>query len=159
MKISVSGLGGSLQTFLALADGHGDTHVSCVHLDSGATIRASSRSEAATLLIVHARITITITSERGEPTTKTRPTPESRCARSNRCPSQCHHSLFRTNTETGLEGSGGYQAEIFGTQWPKNASGSIGEDQSGRSTVRQSSGLGPVARFNPFETDSNPLRR
>ena len=51
--------------FLPLADGHGDTHISCVHLDPGATIGAPSLSHAATLLIVHGRITIT--SEHGEP--------------------------------------------------------------------------------------------
>jgi hypothetical protein len=51
--------------FLPVADGHGDTHISCVHLDSGAAINASSLTHAATLLIVHGRITIT--SERGQP--------------------------------------------------------------------------------------------
>jgi redox-sensitive bicupin YhaK (pirin superfamily) len=45
--------------FLPLADGSGDTHVSCVHLDPGATISAPSLTHAATLLVVHGRITIT----------------------------------------------------------------------------------------------------
>jgi hypothetical protein len=51
--------------FLPLADGHGDTHVSCVHLEAGATNSAPSLTHAATLLVVHGRITIT--SEHGEP--------------------------------------------------------------------------------------------
>jgi hypothetical protein len=51
--------------FLPLADGQGDTHVSCVHLDPGAIVNAPSLTHAAALLIVHDRITIT--SERGEP--------------------------------------------------------------------------------------------
>src|SRR5271165_7238420 len=45
--------------FLPLADGTGDTHVSCVHLEAGATIEAPSLTHAAALLIVHGRITIT----------------------------------------------------------------------------------------------------
>jgi hypothetical protein len=53
--------------FLPLADGNGDTHVSCVHLRSGTTISAPSLTHAATLLIVHGRITIT--SEYSEPCT------------------------------------------------------------------------------------------
>jgi redox-sensitive bicupin YhaK (pirin superfamily) len=52
-------------SFLPLADGEGDTHVSCVHLDPGATISAPSLTHAATLLVVHGRITIA--SEHGEP--------------------------------------------------------------------------------------------
>ena len=45
--------------YVPLADGHGDTHLSCVHLESGATIEAPSLTHAAALLVVHGRITIT----------------------------------------------------------------------------------------------------
>jgi hypothetical protein len=45
--------------FLPLADGQGDTHVSCAHLEPGATIDAPPLTHAATLLVVHGRITIT----------------------------------------------------------------------------------------------------
>jgi hypothetical protein len=51
--------------YVPLADGHGDTHLSCVHLESGATINAPSLTHAAALLVVHGRITIT--SGRGNP--------------------------------------------------------------------------------------------
>jgi redox-sensitive bicupin YhaK (pirin superfamily) len=49
--------------FLPLADGQGDTHVACAHLDPGAEIQAPSLTHAAALLVVHGRITIV--SERG----------------------------------------------------------------------------------------------
>ncbi len=45
--------------FLLLADGHGDTQLSCVHLDPGAKIEAPPLTHAATLLVIHGRITIT----------------------------------------------------------------------------------------------------
>jgi hypothetical protein len=45
--------------FLPLADGQGDTHVSCAHLDPGATINAPSLTHATALLVVHGRIKIT----------------------------------------------------------------------------------------------------
>jgi hypothetical protein len=45
--------------FLPLADGTGDSHVSCAHLEPGATIQAPSITHAAALLVVHGRITIT----------------------------------------------------------------------------------------------------
>ena len=44
--------------YVPLADGHGDTHLSCVHLEAGATINAPSLTHAAALLAVHGRITI-----------------------------------------------------------------------------------------------------
>jgi hypothetical protein len=50
--------------FLPVADGHGDTHIGCVHLDPGAAINAPSLTHAAALLVVHGRITIT--NEHGE---------------------------------------------------------------------------------------------
>ena len=49
--------------YAPLADGDGDTHVSCVHLDPGATIHAPSLTHAAALLVVHGRIKVV--SERG----------------------------------------------------------------------------------------------
>jgi hypothetical protein len=49
--------------FLPLADGHGDSRVSCVHLNPNASINAPALSHASALLVVHGRITIT--SERG----------------------------------------------------------------------------------------------
>ncbi len=52
--------------FLPLADGNGDTHVGCVHLESSAEIKAPSLTHAAALLVVHGRITIT--SRGGAPT-------------------------------------------------------------------------------------------
>jgi hypothetical protein len=45
--------------FLPLADGTGDSHVSCAHLQPGATVNAPSLTHAAALLVVHGRITIT----------------------------------------------------------------------------------------------------
>jgi hypothetical protein len=44
--------------FVPLADGSGDTHVSCAHLDPGAKIDAPSLTHAAALLIVHGRVII-----------------------------------------------------------------------------------------------------
>jgi hypothetical protein len=44
--------------YVPLADGHGDTHLSCMHLEQGGKISAPSISHAATLLVVHGRITI-----------------------------------------------------------------------------------------------------
>ena len=45
--------------FLPLADGTGGAHISCLHLEEGSTICAPSITHAATLLVVHGRITIT----------------------------------------------------------------------------------------------------
>jgi hypothetical protein len=45
--------------FLPLADGAGDSHVSCAHLAPGATIESPSLTHAAALLVVHGRVTIT----------------------------------------------------------------------------------------------------
>ena len=44
--------------FLRLADGEGDTHISCLHLEMGAKIESSSITRAAALLIVHGGATI-----------------------------------------------------------------------------------------------------
>lgn len=45
--------------FLPPADGSGDTHVSCAHLEPGAQIEAPPLTHAGTLLVIHGRITIT----------------------------------------------------------------------------------------------------
>ena len=50
-----SALGAS---FLPLADGQGDTHISCLHLETGGKVESPSLSHAAALLIVHGRVTI-----------------------------------------------------------------------------------------------------
>jgi hypothetical protein len=52
-------------SFLPLAQAQGDTHISCLHLETDAQISSPSLTHAATLLVVHGRITIT--SEHGEP--------------------------------------------------------------------------------------------
>jgi redox-sensitive bicupin YhaK (pirin superfamily) len=51
-----SALGAS---FLPLADGQGDTHISCLHLEIGGKVESPSLSHATALLVVHGRITIT----------------------------------------------------------------------------------------------------
>ena len=45
--------------FVPLADGTGDSHLSCLHLEKGGSISAPSISHGATLLVVHGRMTIT----------------------------------------------------------------------------------------------------
>lgn len=45
--------------FLPLADGTGESHLGCAHLEPGATVNAPSLTHAATLLTVHGRITVT----------------------------------------------------------------------------------------------------
>jgi redox-sensitive bicupin YhaK (pirin superfamily) len=54
----LKGFGASAASFLPLADGQGDTHISCLHLEIGGKIEAPSISHAAALLIVHGRVTI-----------------------------------------------------------------------------------------------------
>jgi hypothetical protein len=44
--------------YVPVADGHGDTHQSCVRLQSGATIDAPSLTHAAALLAVQGHITL-----------------------------------------------------------------------------------------------------
>jgi hypothetical protein len=41
-----------------LADGEGDTHINCLHLEMGGNVESPSLSHAAALLIVHGRVTI-----------------------------------------------------------------------------------------------------
>jgi hypothetical protein len=55
----LTGFDSSGARFLPLADGTGDTHISCLHLEQGARVNAPSISHAATLLVVRGRITIT----------------------------------------------------------------------------------------------------
>jgi hypothetical protein len=45
--------------FLPLADGEGDAHIGCVHLDPGARVESPSLAHAAALLVVYGRITVT----------------------------------------------------------------------------------------------------
>jgi redox-sensitive bicupin YhaK (pirin superfamily) len=45
-------------SFLPLADGQADTHLSCLHLETGGKIAAPSITHAAALLVVHGRVTI-----------------------------------------------------------------------------------------------------
>lgn len=44
--------------FVPLADDGGRTHISCLHLEKGARIPAPSITHAATLLVVHGRLTV-----------------------------------------------------------------------------------------------------
>jgi redox-sensitive bicupin YhaK (pirin superfamily) len=44
--------------FLPLADGEGNSHISCLHLETNARIEAPSITHAAALLVVHGRMTI-----------------------------------------------------------------------------------------------------
>jgi hypothetical protein len=54
----LKGFDASGASFLPLADGQGDTHISCLHLEMGGKIEAPSITHAAALLIVHGRVTI-----------------------------------------------------------------------------------------------------
>jgi hypothetical protein len=45
--------------FVPLLEGQGDSHISCLHLDSNSKIASPSLTHAAALLIVHGRITVT----------------------------------------------------------------------------------------------------
>jgi redox-sensitive bicupin YhaK (pirin superfamily) len=54
----LKGFDASGASFLPLADGLGDTHISCLHLEMGGKIEAPSITHAAALLIVHGRVTI-----------------------------------------------------------------------------------------------------
>jgi hypothetical protein len=49
----LNSLGASSASFLPLADGQGDTHISCLHLEMNGKIEAPSITHAATLLVVH----------------------------------------------------------------------------------------------------------
>lgn len=54
----LQGFGASATSFLPLADGQGDTHISCLHLEMGSKIEAPSVTHASALLCVHGRITV-----------------------------------------------------------------------------------------------------
>jgi hypothetical protein len=45
--------------FLPLADGEGNSHISCLHLETNARIEAPSITHATALLVVHGCITVT----------------------------------------------------------------------------------------------------
>ena len=46
--------------FVPLADGDGDTHVSCIHLAAGAEISAPPLTHDSALLIVHGSVTVVV---------------------------------------------------------------------------------------------------
>jgi hypothetical protein len=48
----------SRASFLPLADGEGDTHISCLHLSMGAKVSSPSLTHACLLLCVHGSITV-----------------------------------------------------------------------------------------------------
>jgi hypothetical protein len=48
----------SAVTFLPLADGEGDSHISCVHIERNAIVPSPSTTHAAAILVVHGRITV-----------------------------------------------------------------------------------------------------
>jgi hypothetical protein len=54
----LKGFSASGASFVPLADRSGDTHISCLHLEHGGKISAPAISHAATLPVVHGRITI-----------------------------------------------------------------------------------------------------
>jgi redox-sensitive bicupin YhaK (pirin superfamily) len=45
-------------SFLPLADGNGNSHISCLHLERNAKVSSPSLTRAAALLVVHGRITV-----------------------------------------------------------------------------------------------------
>jgi hypothetical protein len=55
----LQGFGAGGASFLPLADGEGDPHISCLHLDSGGKVSSPSLTHAAALMVVHGRITVT----------------------------------------------------------------------------------------------------
>jgi hypothetical protein len=57
---TLDSLNATAARFLPLADGTGNVHVSCLHLEEGGTVTAPSIDHVAALLCVHGRITITI---------------------------------------------------------------------------------------------------
>jgi hypothetical protein len=54
----LKGFGATAASFLPLADGQGDTHISCLHLEMGGKIEAPSITHAAALLVVDGRVPI-----------------------------------------------------------------------------------------------------
>ena len=45
-------------SFLPLADGNGNSHISCLHLERNAKVSSPSLTHAAALLVVHGRMTV-----------------------------------------------------------------------------------------------------
>ena len=54
----VTAFGATGASFLPIADGQGNTHISCLHLESNAKVSSPSLTDAAALLVVHGRITV-----------------------------------------------------------------------------------------------------
>ena len=57
----LKGFGATGARFLPLADGEGNSHISCLHLETNAKVSSPSLTHAAALLCVHGRITVTTT--------------------------------------------------------------------------------------------------
>jgi quercetin dioxygenase-like cupin family protein len=55
----LTAFGATSARFLPLADGNGNSHISCLHLEKGGKIETPSITHAAALLCVHGRITLT----------------------------------------------------------------------------------------------------
>jgi hypothetical protein len=55
---ALNSFGSSSAFFLPLADGQGDTHISCLHLEMNGKIEAPSITHAVALLVVHGRVSI-----------------------------------------------------------------------------------------------------
>jgi len=54
----LKGFGSFAASFLPLADGQGDTHLSCLHLEIGGKIQAPSISHSAALLCIHGCLSV-----------------------------------------------------------------------------------------------------
>jgi redox-sensitive bicupin YhaK (pirin superfamily) len=54
----LQGFGAQRVRFVPLADGGGDTHVSCLYLDAGAQIRQPPSTHDCALLIVHGQVVV-----------------------------------------------------------------------------------------------------
>ena len=54
----LQGFAASGARFLPLADGQGDTQISCLHLEKNGKVPSPSLTHAAALLVVHGRITV-----------------------------------------------------------------------------------------------------
>jgi hypothetical protein len=57
----LKGCGATGAGFLPLADGNGNTHISCLHLETDAKISSPSLTHAAALLVFHGCIAVTTT--------------------------------------------------------------------------------------------------
>jgi hypothetical protein len=57
----LKGFGATGASFLPLADGEGNSHISCLHLERNANVLSPSLTHAAALLCVHGRTTVKTT--------------------------------------------------------------------------------------------------